>query len=54
MSIFDDIKTGLNQAIDYEKGKGVAKVTVFSVQPKIFESYVGTLRKKRKSLKRFA
>lgn len=22
MSIFDDIKTGLNQAIDFEKGKG--------------------------------
>ena len=26
MSIFDDIKTGLNQAIDFEKGKGKARV----------------------------
>ena len=33
MSSFDDIKTGLNQAIDYERGLGKAKVTVFSIQP---------------------
>ena len=33
MSLFDDLKTGLNQAIDYEKGRGKAKVTVLSIQP---------------------
>ena len=33
MSLFNDIKIGLNQAIDYEKGIGKAKVTVLSVQP---------------------
>ena len=33
MSSFDDLKTGLNQAIDYEKGLGKAKVTVLSIQP---------------------
>lgn len=38
MSIFDDIKAGLNQAIDYEKGKGKAKVTVLTVHPVDFFS----------------
>ena len=33
MSVFEDIKTGLNQAIDYEKGKGKAKVTVVAIFP---------------------
>ena len=33
MSLFDDIKTGLQQAIDFEKGKGRAKVTVLSIHP---------------------
>jgi len=33
MSSFDETKTGLNQAIDYERGLGKAKVTVFSIQP---------------------
>ena len=33
MSIFDDIKTGLNQAIDFEKGKGKARVTVMTIHP---------------------
>ena len=33
MSVFEDIKTGLNEAIKYEKGKGKAKVTVMSIYP---------------------
>ena len=33
MSSFDETKTGLNQAIDYERGLEKAKVTVFSIQP---------------------
>lgn len=33
MSVSDDIKTGLNQAISFEKGKGKAKVTVMTIHP---------------------
>lgn len=33
MNLFDDIKTGLEQAIDYERGKGKAKVRKLSIQP---------------------
>lgn len=33
MSIFDDIKTGLEQAIAYEKGEADAKKTVLSIAP---------------------
>ena len=33
MSLFCDLKNGLNQAIDYEKGRGKAKVTVLSIKP---------------------
>ncbi len=33
MSIFDDIKTGLEQAIEYEKGTLKAKKTTISVAP---------------------
>lgn len=33
MSIFDDIKTGLNQAIEYEKGNLKAKTTTLTVEP---------------------
>ncbi|MBO4262078.1 MAG: helix-turn-helix domain-containing protein [Clostridia bacterium] len=33
MSLFEDLKIGLNQAIDYEKGREKAKVTVLSIQP---------------------
>lgn len=33
MEICDDIKTGLNQAIDFEKGKGKARVTVMTIHP---------------------
>ena len=33
MSVFEDIKTGLDQAIEYEKGKGKAKITVMSINP---------------------
>lgn len=33
MSVFDEIKKGLTEAIDYEKGKIPAKVTVLSVEP---------------------
>ena len=33
MSVFDDIKTGLEQAIDYEKGKLNAKTVTLSIVP---------------------
>lgn len=33
MSIFDDIKTGLGQAIEYEKGNLKAKTTLLTVEP---------------------
>ena len=33
MSIFDDIKTGLNQAIEYEKGNLKAKTTTLIIGP---------------------
>ena len=33
MSIFDDIKTGLNQAIEYEKGNLSAKTVTLSITP---------------------
>ncbi len=33
MSIFEDIKTGLGQAIDYEKGKLNAKTTTLTIEP---------------------
>ncbi len=33
MGVFDDIKTGLGQAIDYEKGKLNAKTVTLSIQP---------------------
>ena len=33
MNVFDDIKTGLNEAIKYEKGKGKAKITVVAIFP---------------------
>jgi putative transcriptional regulator len=33
MSIFDEIKAGLEQAIEYEKGNIKAKKTVLSVSP---------------------
>ncbi len=33
MGVFDDIKTGLGQAIDYEKGKLNAKAVTLSIQP---------------------
>jgi len=33
MGIFDDIKTGLEQAIEYEKGNLKAKTTVLSIAP---------------------
>lgn len=33
MSVFDDIKTGLNQAIDYEKGTIAAKTTTLQIAP---------------------
>ena len=33
MSIFDDIKTGLEQAIEYEKGNLKAKTTTLTVEP---------------------
>ncbi len=33
MSLFDDIKTGLNEAIEFEKGNLKAKTTTISVEP---------------------
>ena len=33
MSLFDDIKTGLNQAIEYEKGNLKAKTTTLTIEP---------------------
>lgn len=33
MSLFDDIKTGLNEAIEYEKGNIKAKTTTISIEP---------------------
>lgn len=33
MSLFDDIKTGLSEAIEYEKGNLKAKATTLSVEP---------------------
>ena len=33
MSLFGDIKTGLNQAIEYEKGNLKAKTTTLTVEP---------------------
>ncbi len=33
MSIFDEIKTGIEQAIEYEKGNLKAKKTVMSIAP---------------------
>ncbi len=33
MSVFDDIKVGLNEAIEYEKGKIKANTRIISVTP---------------------
>ena len=33
MSLFDEIKTGLNEAIEYEKGNLKAKTTTVSIEP---------------------
>lgn len=33
MALFDDIKTGLNEAIEYEKGNLKAKTTTLSIAP---------------------
>ena len=33
MSVFDEIKVGLNEAIEYEKGKVKARVKTLSVTP---------------------
>ena len=33
MSIFDDIKTGIGQAIEYEKGTLKAKTTTITISP---------------------
>lgn len=33
MGLFDDIKTGLGQAIEYEKGNLKAKTTILTVEP---------------------
>ena len=39
MSLFDDIKTGLGQAIDYEKGNLKAKTTTISLSVEPIESF---------------
>ncbi len=33
MSLFDEIKTGLNEAIEFEKGNLKAKATTVSIEP---------------------
>ena len=33
MSVFDEIKTGLNEAIEYEKGYLKAKTSTLSIEP---------------------
>ena len=33
MNLFDDIKTGLNQAIEYEKGNLKVKTTTLTIEP---------------------
>ncbi len=33
MSLFDEIKTGLNEAVEYEKGCLKAKTTTLSIEP---------------------
>lgn len=33
MSLFDEIKTGLNEAIEYEKGNLKAKTSTLSIEP---------------------
>ena len=33
MGVFEDIRLGLEQAIDYEKGKGTARKTTLSILP---------------------
>lgn len=33
MNLFDDIKTGLDQAIEYEKGNLKAKTTTLTIEP---------------------
>jgi putative transcriptional regulator len=32
-SLFDDLKEGLQEAIDFEKGKGKAKVVTYEIAP---------------------
>ena len=32
-SLFDDLKQGLEEAIDYEKGRGKAKVKTYMIMP---------------------
>ena len=32
-SLFEDLATGLQQAIDFEKGSGTAKVTTYEISP---------------------
>lgn len=39
MNLFDDIKTGLGQAIDFEKGNLKAKTTTVSLPVKPIESF---------------
>ncbi|MBR4255919.1 MAG: helix-turn-helix domain-containing protein [Clostridia bacterium] len=48
MGVFDDIKTGLEQAIDFEKGKIKAKTVTLSIEPvKVFTAEeIKMIRKK--------
>lgn len=32
-SLFEDLKEGLQQALDYEKGKGTARKITFTIEP---------------------
>lgn len=47
-SLFEDLKEGLQEAIDYEKGTGKAKTTVFMITPvtKYSNIQIKSIRKK--------
>lgn len=47
-SLFDDLREGLQEAIDYERGSGKAKKTVFMITPvnKYSNEQIKSIRKK--------
>ena len=45
-SLFDDLKQGLEEAIEYEKGQGKARVKTYMIMPEgVFASYMGVSKK---------